>query len=151
MLASPRLPLYLSVILALMLVAIGDQFPFSPFPMYAKVDRRAEVFYVTNERDEVVPTSPIFGTSSAQLKKQFEQYLEGIAKTRDYERASEPQLAAAGDRMLDYLFAKLRAHKVARLKSTRLKIWLLSINAESGTFQKSRRVVGERALPEVKS
>ena len=118
---------------AIALVAIGDQFPFSPFPMYSKIDSSADVLYVTNRKDEVLAISSLFDVGSAQAKKRFEKELLGVAETRDYEEATTEQVNLAAHSFLQQLWndRKVKKTEAMEFDGLRAHIITISLNADN--------------------
>lgn len=139
-------PVILCIIIAFILVGIGDQYPFSPFPMYSRIDGKAEVLYVTNEKDEPMPLSKMFGNGSAQLKKRFESNLFDVAKTKDWWKTTEPQRQDAADRFLSREIEKLDASKRAKYPASSLKVWLISVTMDGSNFNKEHVFMGSKPL-----
>lgn len=148
--ASLKHPAVLCVFTASLLVAIGDRYPFSPFPMYSNIDGRAEVLYLTNESDAPLPLSDLFGHGSAQLKKRYETNLEEIAGTKDYDRATPEQLNQAGREFLDRLVAGMTEKQKRKLREKYrpeiLRLWVLSLDSTHGDFEESRTALAEKPV-----
>lgn len=133
--------------LAFILVGIGDQFPFSPFPMYSNIDSSADVLFVTNRRDEPLAISSLFDVGSAQAKKRFEKELLAIAKTRDYENASQEQVTEAAHIFLQQLWNDRKAKRTdaMELDGLRARIITVSLDADS-KLNRTERLLGELVL-----
>ena len=142
-------PLFLCIAIAFALVGIGDQYPFSPFPMYSRIDGTAEVLFVSNEKDEPLPLSKVFGHGSAQLKKRFESNLQDVAGTKDWWKTTDAQRQEAATRFLARETVKLDAAKRAKYPASALKVWLISITMEGGQFQKQQVLMGQQPLAPV--
>lgn len=103
-------PVTLCVVVALALTGIGDQYPFSPFPMYSDIGEDADVLFLTDQDGKLVPLSSVFGISSAQAKKQFKDSLyrasAGAGKTRNHDQASPEAIAAAARDFLEGMWER---------------------------------------------
>lgn len=139
-------PVILCIIIAFILVGIGDQYPLSHFPMYSRIDGKAEVLYVTNEKDDPMPLSKMFGNGSAQLKKRFESNLFDVAKTKDWWKTTEPQRQEAADRFLAREMEKLDASKRKKYPASSLKVWLISVTMDGSNFNKEHVFMGSKPL-----
>ncbi len=142
-----RHPAFWSIIVAIALVAIGDRYPFSHFPMYSKVDGRADILYITNEKDEPLPMRELFKVGSAQGKKRYENTLREISGKRDTERVTEAHRQAAGTAFLSRLAGDAKPSTLAKYKPTALRAWLKTVSMESGTFEDSKIMLAEQPLP----
>ncbi len=125
-------PLVPCAAVAVLLVAVGDAYPLSPFPMYSNIDTSANMLLVTNEKDEALPLSRLFNSGSAQLKKRFEKELQDQTGTREYQDVKPEQQVAAGQAFLRDLWAGRDKGDVAKLPAPpqvlRLKIRTMTMN-----------------------
>ena len=102
-----RRPLWRAAILVVALLLIGEQFPFSYFPMYSSFDPEADYYYVTDTEGRPYACVEIFGTSTANVKKMYRARLrESVGKRGAREAdATEAERREAGEEMLGYLRA----------------------------------------------
>ena len=129
---------------AIALVAIGDQFPFSPFPMYSNIDSSADVLFVTNRKDEPLAISSLFDVGSAQAKKRFEKELLAVADTRDYERATKEQVNLAAQSFLQQLWKDRKVKKTEALQGDGLRVHVITISLDANSrFQRTEHLLGE--------
>jgi len=91
--------------LVIALLLIGEQFPFSFFPMYSSFDPRADYYYVATSGGRPVACVPAFGTSTANVKKMFRSRLRALLAPRGAEEAeaTPAERQRAGEEMIDYL------------------------------------------------
>lgn len=138
-------PPLLAAGLALALVAIGEAYPFSHFPMYSAIESSADMLLVTNEKDEVLPLSRLFHSGSAQLKKRFEKELQTRAGTREYEKADPAKLQAAGEAFLSKLWEGRDAGDVAKLATPPqlLRLKIRTMTMEGTRFVDETHVISE--------
>ncbi len=94
-----------AVVIALFL--IKEQFPFSSFPMYSNFDTEAEVLFVTDQNDRVLPMLDALGRWSSSAKKAYKKELGKLTakRKRDAAHANAAERAAAGRIVLDDLCA----------------------------------------------
>ena len=142
-----RQPVFWSVIVAIALVAIGDRYPFSHFPMYSKVDGKADILYITNEKDEPLPMRTIFRVGSAQGKKRYENTLKKISGKRDTDRVSDEERRKAGAAFLSALADDAKEKELANYKPVAIRAWLKSVSMESGTFEETLVMLAEHTMP----
>lgn len=104
------LPFRHMTVLVIALYLIGDQFPFSNFPMYSNFDNEADVFFVTDQKDQPLPMEGVFKTGSSSAKKRFKKELGKICnpKGRDTKQSTLEERHAAGEIILGTLVDDLR-------------------------------------------
>lgn len=103
--ARMRLPLLRVVILVIALLLIGEQFPFSYFPMYSSFDPEADYYYVADQAGEPYACVEIFGTSTANVKKMYRARLRELTGRREATEfdATAEERQQVGETMLRYL------------------------------------------------
>ena len=130
--------------IAIALIGIGDQFPFSPFPMYSNIDSSADVLYVTNRKDEPLAISSLFDVGSAQAKKRFEKELLAVAETRDYEKATKEQVNLAARSFLQQLWKDRKIKKTEALEGEGLRAHIITISLDSDSkLKRTEQLLGE--------
>lgn len=100
----------LQVLAATVLLAVmGEQYPFSDFPMYSHLDDHSDVLYVTDQSDVTLSVERLFGTSSSTQKKVFMTELKTICnpKKRDTRDALPEEKSEAGARLMSKLLPRL--------------------------------------------
>lgn len=102
-----RRPLWRVAVLVVALLLIGEQFPFSYFPMYSSFDPEADYYYVAAPDGTPYACVEIFGTSTANVKKMYRARLREVVGARGATEAAatEAERRAVGDEMLVYLRA----------------------------------------------
>jgi hypothetical protein len=134
-----------------LLFFVGEQYPFSDFPMYSHLDKESDVFYVTDQDDRVLPMEKLFGTSSSTQKKVFITELKDICnpKKRDTRDALPEERQEAGNELMDKLYPKLKRHHLAavggEVKALRFYYKIFTIDAGKIASGKPQ-LVAERAL-----
>lgn len=148
MIASPWLRWPLPCLgLAILLVVIGDQFPFTPFPMYSNVEPSADVLFVTDEQDEPLAISTLFDVGSAQAKKRFEKELLTVSNTRDYEKASPEQVTRAAESFLQQLWKDRKPKRTDALNFQKLRARIITITLDDRSkLQRQEHALGEISL-----
>ncbi len=115
---APYLPVF---ILATALYFIGDQFPFSNFPMYSNLPEGADGVFVTTEKGEFVPMTRTFNVSSQTSRKMFTRELKTILKARgegDTKMATETEVQRAAQIVLTELVRRGRDRKFGKSTAT---------------------------------
>ena len=91
--------------LVLALLIIGEQFPFSYFPMYSSFDPSTDYYYVADPSGKPFACVEIFGTSTANVKKMYRARLRDLVAKRGAleQDATVDEQRQIGDLMLEYL------------------------------------------------
>lgn len=84
---------------------IGEQFPFSYFPMYSSFDPRTEYYFVADESGNPLACVEVFGTSTANVKKMYRTRLRELISKRGAKEADATLIEreVIGREMLVYL------------------------------------------------
>jgi len=100
-----RIPLLRVVILTIALLLIGEEFPFSYFPMYSSFDPQTDYYYVADAGGSPLACVAIFGTSTANVKKMYRARLRALLERRGAREADATLLEREkiGREMLVYL------------------------------------------------
>ena len=97
-----------SVAVVALLLAVGEEFPFSRFPMYATFDPVADYYYLADAGGRPLACLPVFGTSTAKLKKMYRSRVE-CAHRRPWGRAEADATPAerqqAGVELIEFVRA----------------------------------------------
>ena len=102
-----RRPLWRVGVLVIVLLIVGEQFPFSYFPMYSSFDPEADYYYVADSSDQPYACVEIFGTSTANVKKMYRARLRELVGQRGAleNDATDAERREVGTEMLEYLRA----------------------------------------------
>lgn len=87
------------------LLVVGEQFPFSYFPMYSSFDPMADYYYVARVDGTPLACVPTFGTSTANVKKMYRARLRALTAGRgatEFE-ATPAERSRVGEEMIEYL------------------------------------------------
>ena len=100
-----RVPMLRVVILTVALLLIGEEFPFSYFPMYSSFDPQTDYYFVADEGGNPLACVEVFGTSTANVKKMYRARLRALLERRDAQEAEASLLEREliGREMLVYL------------------------------------------------
>jgi len=87
------------------LLVIGEQFPFSYFPMYSSFDPMADYYYVADATGKPLACVPAFGTSTANVKKMFRARLRALVAGRGATEADATidERRRVGEEIIAYL------------------------------------------------
>jgi hypothetical protein len=104
-----RLPFRHMTALVLLLYVVGEQFPFSNFPMYSNFGLEADVMFVTDQNDQPVLMKPLLKTSSSSAKKRYKKELSNLCKKSGHhiDEATTEEKQKAGSMVLKTLIEDL--------------------------------------------
>ncbi|MFT5467710.1 MAG: hypothetical protein ACI8UO_002817 [Verrucomicrobiales bacterium] len=108
--AAAKLPGFALIVLILGSFVIGENYPFSPFPMYSDPSKQTVFLYLEDEKGDPVGVKTHTNVSSSALSKTYGKYLDRIGEKKDiqpYKLPIEDQ-AAAGLETLEFLRKKAR-------------------------------------------
>lgn len=102
------------LLVAVFLFVVKEQYPFSDFPMYSRLDAESDVLFVTDQNDQPLPMHTLFGTGTANQKKVFMAELKKICnpKNRDTKHALLEEQREAGEKMVEKLLPKLKRERL---------------------------------------
>jgi len=134
-----------------LLAFVGEQYPFSDFPMYSHLDKESDVLYVTDQNDRVLPMEKLFGTSSSTQKKVFITELKDIVnpKKRDTRDAYPEERKEAGAKLAEKLVPKLKKHNLPQDGGpvSALRFYYKVFTVEAGAIESGKpQLVAESAL-----
>ena len=142
-----RVPFHHMIPLVVALFIIKEQFPFSNFPMYSNFDTEADVIFVTDQKDRVLPMEKVFRSGSSTAKKAYKKELGKItAKTkRDTKQATAPERAAAGKIVLSDWAANVKNGSLTA-DTTALRLYRRTFELVNGKLSdKAPELLAEQA------
>ena len=124
---------------------IGEQYPFSSFPMYASFGPSTYYLYLADGSGNAVACFPTLGMSSASLKKVFSTEMRK-ERGRLHLRAKKltlEQKKVVGDRLLARLQASPAARGRGGVKPDGLRIYEVNITQRDQRFEKETALIAE--------
>jgi len=125
---------------AMLLVVVGlffvkEQYPFSNFPMYSKVDQEADILYITDQTDQALPMDAVFRTGSGTSKKMYKKELTAVthATGRKLDDATPEDRATAGRAVMTTLMKRTRSSQMPPNVS-QLRFYRKTFRLENGTL-----------------
>lgn len=120
-------------VVAFALTLIGDVFPFSPFPMYSYFSRDAQVLYLANADDEVIPMQKISGVRTSVAKKIYKRELKEICKSngRKSSQATDADREQAGLYLIDYILEREKPRQLRKYTDGTVTLKRLLISLEN--------------------
>ena len=132
--------------IAVALQCIGEQFPFTPFPMYSGFSKQTTVLYVTDAKDEPLAIKKVFRLDASKVKKTYNRQLIAICKKNGYDDgdATPSDIRAAGDYMVrDFLPQQARGESMAnKLRRDGLRLYRMSFEMDKSGIRQSTELVG---------
>ncbi len=111
-----RLPAPALLITVVLCLLLQENFPFSDFPMYARMANNTSYIYLTDSQDNPIPIEGISSIRTGKLKK---IYFSKLAEVRDelerqgveiqgYQFMTAEQRQPAGEHTLNWLYENVR-------------------------------------------
>ena len=146
-----RAPLALMVAMVVGLYLIGDEYPFSNYPMYSNFDEEALVFFLSDENGTPLKMREVFDKSASDAKKIYKNHLQRLAKDANIADDQEPPLTMmqeAGRKVLDQFLTEHKRPDFAEqmaahpaLQAHLRRVWL-----ENGEFHDQFTLLAEEPL-----
>jgi hypothetical protein len=137
LLRIPFREVWLSVAL---LLIVGENYPFSNFPMYSSLEEESVYFVVENGRGEMLPYVTNFRSRSTYVPKALK------AERRKLEQSgmsAEAALTQAGKNVLLYLVARAEPQKRGEFLRNGLRLIEVRISVEDSRLKEDETVVAE--------
>ena len=131
--------------IAVALQCIGEQFPFSPFPMYSGFSKETTVLYVTNAADQPLAIKRVFRLDASKVKKTYNKALIAACKKhgRDDGDATPDDIRAAGQYLVEFLPTQARGEVMAqKIRREGLRIYRTSFAMDKSGISESTELVG---------
>lgn len=148
-----RMPFRLCLLVTLLLHSVGEEYPFSNFPMYSNFQREARVVWVSDENGDPVPTNDYFGRRTSTIKKIFDTRIsEGRreAKRADAPVPTNDEVApAAAARVLEDLWKGRRGDKLEKSGVAELRFMERVIRFEGDRFVESEVQLASMPVPDL--
>ena len=133
------------LLLTLGCLVIGDQFPFSDYPMYASFANRTFYVHLADGTGQPVPAVASTGLRTSQLKKIYQGELLKEAKRpgRPRQRMTAEEKRAAGARVL----ASLKTSQWVQREDSKfpavVRLYEVNISLREGRFEKETLLIAE--------
>ncbi len=137
LLRVPFREVWLSVAL---LLVVGENYPFSDFPMYSSLEEESVYFAVRTGRDETLAFATSFRSRASFVPKALK------AERRKLEKAGLSQDLAstqAGQNILRYLLGRAEPQKREELLKNGLKLVEVRISVAGSRLQETEKVLAE--------
>jgi hypothetical protein len=126
-------------------LAVGEQYPFSPFPMYSSFSKSTYYIYLADGSGQPLATAPATGMSTPTLKKVFDGELR---KERQQLRACRLQLGPqhreeVARRILARIKTAAPARGTAAALPPVLRLYQVNIRLAAGRYEKETMLLAE--------
>lgn len=141
------------LVLSVIMLAVGDQFPFSHFPMYSVLPESAMSIRVVDEDGRRVPVQTAFSVQSSILKKQMMRELNEQKVKGRIKRVSAASLEVSkecGQRVLDWMLQNRPACDPA-MAGKKVKLEQVVFTAKKGSVTEEAIVLAEGIVPAPKA
>ena len=132
-------------VMAGLMLAIKEEFPFSNFPMYSVLPDSTTCLQLTDAQDHVVPIGPVFGGAITVLKKQLNHELKmaqdkGAFKKRD--EAPPEIIHAAGAKVLKWLLVHFKCND-PKMKGQPIRLQQVTFSVRQGQVVREVETLAE--------
>ena len=126
-------------------LVIGEQFPFSDFPMYSSFQRDTYYVYLADERGQPLPTLATLGMTTPMLKKHYDVEVQReVRRLRTRRRLmSAEQKAPAGERILRGLKPTIERHNPNAAAGRTLRLYEVNIYGLGGVLSRRTDLIAE--------
>lgn len=135
----------LFLIMLVLMLAIGDQFPFSHFPMYSVLPESTICIRVTDGDGRLIPVQPAFSVQSSILKKHMVRELQELKTKGKIKLIRSVPLDASkecGQRVLDWMLKNRPVRDLALVGKT-VKLEQVTYTARKGSVIEQIDVLAE--------
>ncbi len=138
-----KIPFLSVIVLALLLQAIKEFYPFSHYPMYSVLTPSVEFYYLTNAQGKLIPQKTYFGFSTSWTRKMLNTRLAELSGGDNSDNASEKEMNAAGLEVLTYLVEHCEAEYKAEVLSGGLQLRQTYIRNTDGRLLRREELIAE--------
>ena len=131
-------------------LVIGEQYPFSTFPMYSSFSDSTYYVYLADGADQPLSTYGAIGVSTATFKKMYESALRAEMRRLRVPRKqlTDEQRQALGARVLAELRtspgALAAGHTTGRQLPDVLRLYEVQVQLAGGELKKETRLIAEQ-------
>lgn len=148
-----RVPAPALIVTVILCLVFQENFPFSDFPMYARMGNNTSYVYLTDNEDNPIPIEAITSIRTGKLKKIYSAKLSEVrkeleangAKIQGFQWMTREQRQPAGEHTLRWLYENCRETAREELFSHRpLRFHVVEVKvAADKTMQRTHYMVAE--------
>lgn len=146
-----RIPFRLCLLVTLLLHVIGEEYPFSDFPMYSNFQNDARVAWIADQDGKPVASSEFFGLRVSTIKKILDRRMRDLAREgreRDGQAPPEDELARqAAALVLEELWQERRSNRLEAAGITEIRLMEQEIRFADNLLHETERLLAVRELP----
>jgi hypothetical protein len=135
-----RIPLREVWLSVAVLLLVGENYPFSNFPMYSSLEEESVYFVVINSRGETLAYAPSFRSRSSYVPKALKAERRKLEKEGLHPGAA---LEQAGKNVLLYLVERAEPQKREELLRNGLRLIEVRISVVGSRLHEEQKVVAE--------
>jgi hypothetical protein len=126
-------------------LAVGEQYPFSDFPMYSSFGQSTYYVHIADASDRPLATRATLGVSTPKLKKIFDTTVGREAKRLGIGRSkmTPEQVAAVGERVLADLRSSADPRTEEAAPPSPLRLYEVRLRLEHGRFERTTKLLAE--------
>lgn len=140
-----RLELAPLLLLTAACLVIGEQYPFSDFPMYSSFGRSTYYVYLADQADAPVHARELVGMITPTLKKVYDGEMRREAKALRVprRRLTPEQKRVVGERILARLKTTVPAQEAGAAFPAALRLYHVDIELVEGRIEKKQSLIAE--------
>jgi hypothetical protein len=138
-----KIPFLSVIILALIMQATKEFYPFSHYPMYSDLPPSVEYYYLTTSEGETLPQLRFFGFYTSRTKKMLNSRLRKITSGRNIDDATPAEIKEAGQQTLQYLMDHCKDHRRAKLIAEGLQLHCVFVERSGNQLIRRPSLVAE--------
>ena len=138
-----KTPFLAVIVLALLMQATKEFYPFSHYPMYSDLPPSVEYYYLTTTKGEPLPQVRYFGFSTSWTKKMLNSRLKKITGGRNIDEASPAEIKEAGQQTLEYLMDHCKDHVRTALVAEGLQLHRVLVERSGNRLIRKPWVIAE--------
>lgn len=138
-----KVPFLSVLVIALLLQAIKEFYPFSHYPMYSVLTPTVEFYYLTNAQGKIIPQKTYFGFSTSWTRKMLNTRLAELSGGDNSDSASNKEMNAAGQEILTYLMEHCEAEYKTEVTSGGIQLHQIFIRNTDGRLDRRDELIAE--------
>lgn len=131
------------IVLAVLLQAIKEFYPFSHYPMYSVLTPTVEFYYLSNSQGKLIPQKTYFGFSTSWTRKMLNTRLAKLSGGDTSDSATEKEMTAAGLETLNYLIDHCEAEYIEEVLAGGLQLHQIFIRNTDGRLERRDDLIAE--------
>lgn len=117
------------------LLVIGEQFPFSNFPMYSALDDESFYYVVTDAQGEILPYATVFRFRASHTSKAFRSEFRKLKKSG---LSAEEGKDRAAEKTLQFLLERAEPERRAEILAGGLSFIEVRVMVKNGELREDR-------------